>query len=302
MPGASRARGAPFLLRIEDLDPQRSRPEHEAGQLADLVALGIDWDGRPWRQSERRERHREAFERLRAQGRVYPCWCTRAEIREAALAPHVAGAAYSGTCRRSRARERARSRARRRPAAWRMDGGRARVAVADALVGETSAVVVDFVVWRGDPDEDASVPAYNLAVVVDDDDAGVGEVVRGDDLLASTPRQILLARRLGLASPRYAHVSLVLGPDGSRLAKRHGAVTLADRLAAGERVEEVLGWMAASAGLAEPGAALRAQRRARRVRPGAARAGAGDSRSAPPARAAPQRRPLKGRAVTDSNT
>jgi glutamyl-tRNA synthetase len=255
----ARSRRAPFLLRIEDLDPQRSRREHEAGQIADLEALGIDWNGVPWRQSERRERHREAFERLRAGGLLYRCWCTRTEIREAAQAPHDAADDYPGTCRRLTARERA-DRARRRPAAaWRVDAGAEYVRFEDAVTGPASAAVDDFVVWRGEADDAAGVPAYNLAVVVDDADAGVGEVVRGADLLATTPRQILLARLLGLAVPRYAHVPLVLDRDGRRLAKRAGAVTLAARLALGEDIEDIVGWMAASAGLAAAGGRLSAR-------------------------------------------
>src|SRR5579871_5407554 len=254
----ARSRGAPFLVRIEDLDPQRSRPEHEAAQLADLAAIGIDWDGTPWRQSERRDRHREAFERLRARGRLYRCWCTRAEIREAAQAPHGGGDAYPGTCRRLTASQRAQRERSGRASAWRLDAAAARVAFEDALAGPVTATVDDFVVWRGDPASGRSVPAYNLAVVVDDADAGVGEVVRGDDLLETTPRQILLARLLGLPVPRYAHVPLVLDTAGRRLSKRAGAVTLEQRLALGERVEDVVGWMAASAGLAPFGVAMRA--------------------------------------------
>jgi glutamyl-tRNA synthetase len=254
----ARSRGAPFLLRVEDLDPQRSRREHEAGQLADLALLGIDWDGVPWRQSERRERHREAFERLRGQGLLYPCWCTRAEIREAAQAPHVNVDAYPGTCRRLTTRERAERAWRGEVAAWRLDAGGMRVGFEDALAGDMKGSVDDFVVWRGDPNDRAGVPAYNLAVVVDDADAGIGEVVRGDDLLATTPRQIALARLLGLAVPRYAHVPLVLDVVGRRLSKRAGAVTLAARLALGEEVDDVVGWMAASAGLAPAGAVMSA--------------------------------------------
>ena len=249
----ARSRRAPFLIRIEDLDPRRSRARYAAAALTDLARLGLDWDGEPWRQSERHQRHREAFEALRGAGVLYECWCTRAEIREATQAPHAPSArAYPGTCRGLTRGERARRAAQGDPSAWRLDGGRARVAFEDLLAGPTEGVIDDFVVWRGE------LPAYNLAVVVDDADQGVGEVVRGDDLLETTPRQIALARLLGLAVPRYAHVPLVLGRGGARLAKRDGAVTLDDRLALGESVEEIVGWMAASVGFAAPGAVLSA--------------------------------------------
>jgi glutamyl-tRNA synthetase len=244
-------------MRIEDLDEQRSRQEYEEAALADLAALGIDWDGDPVRQSERRDRHREAFERLRAEGRLYRCWCSRAEIREALAAPHGPHAAYPGTCRRLPEHERAQRARSGRPCAWRFDADALRVSFDDLLAGRQDAVVDDFVVWRAGPGGEGTA-AYNLAVVVDDADQGVGEVVRGDDLLETTPRQILLARLLGLPLPRYAHVPLVLGPQRRRLAKRDGAVTLEERLARGESVEAVVGWLAWSAGLAPVGAQLRA--------------------------------------------
>lgn len=246
----ARSAGARFLVRVEDLDPGRSRREHEAAQLADLAALGLDWDGPVVRQSERRARHREALEALRAAGRVYPCWCTRAEIREAATAAHgpLPEGAYPGTCRRLSAAARAERERSGRPPALRLDAVGERVAFADRLHGEVAGVVDDLVLWRND-----DTPAYNLAVVVDDADQAIGEVVRGDDLLDSTPRQLLLARLLGLAAPSHAHVPLVLGPDGRRLAKRHGAVTLADRAARGETPADALAWMAASLRLAAPG-------------------------------------------------
>jgi glutamyl-tRNA synthetase len=250
----ARRAGARFLVRIEDLDPARSRPEHERGQLEDLRALGLDWDEAPVRQSERAERYRAALEALRAADAVYPCWCTRAEIREAATAPHgVPGAAaghalpagaYPGTCARLGPRGRAERERGGRPTAWRLRAEGARIGFRDALHGECAGVVDDFVLWRGD-----GAAAYNLAVIVDDADQRVGEVVRGEDLLEGTPRQVLLAARLGLPAPRYAHVPLVLGPDGARLAKRHGAVTLADLGAQGVGIAQVLGWMARTLGV-----------------------------------------------------
>jgi glutamyl-tRNA synthetase len=251
----ARSAGARFVLRIEDLDPQRSRREHEAGILSDLDRIGIEWDGEPARQSDRAPSHRAAFEALRAAGLLYRCWCTRAEVREAASAPHgQPGGAYPGTCRRLDAAQIAQRERDGRPPAWRVDAGARRVSFNDELHGEVEAAVDDFVVWR----ELDALAAYNLAVVVDDAADGVREVVRGDDLLETTPRQILVAELLGLAVPAYAHVPLVLGGDGARLAKRHGAVTLGERLARGESVEEVVGRLATSAGLAESGARLTA--------------------------------------------
>lgn len=247
----ARSAGARFKLRIEDLDPQRSRREHEARQITDLQAIGLDWDGEPARQSEGHELYREALARLGAEGRTYPCWCSRAEVRAAAEAPHgpLPEGAYGGTCRELTASERAqRARSASRPPALRLDAGGEEVGFRDRLLGEQSSVVDDFVLWRGD-----GTPAYNLAVVVDDAQQGLGEVVRGSDLVDTTPRQLLLGRLLGLPEPSYAHVPLVLGPDGARLAKRHGAVTLTDRAALGETPADVVTWMAQSLGFAEDG-------------------------------------------------
>jgi glutamyl-tRNA synthetase len=251
----ARSDGARFLLRVEDLDPQRSRREYEPGIRADLERIGIEWDEETARQSERAQAHRAAFEELRAAGVIYRCWCTRAEIRDAASAPHgsLAGA-YPGTCKQLGAAQIAEREREGRPAAWRVDGGERSVSFTDGLHGETAATVDDFIVWR-DLDD---LAAYNLAVVVDDAADGVGEVVRGDDLLETTPRQILLAELLGLPVPAYAHVPLVLGRDGARLAKRHGAITLDERLASGESLAAVVGWLASSAGLAPAGARLAA--------------------------------------------
>jgi glutamyl-tRNA synthetase len=245
----ARKAGARFVLRIEDLDPARSRREHEESQVADLRVLGIDWDGEPVRQSKRGALYREALATLESTGRVYPCWCSRAEIRAAAQAPHgpLPEGTYPGTCRRLTATERAeRERTASRPPALRLDAQAERIDFEDELHGRLDGVVDDFVLWRGD-----GTAAYNLAVVVDDAEQGIGEVVRGDDLIDTTPRQLLLIRLLGLPRPRHAHVPLVLGADGARLSKRHGAVTLAER-------PEALRWMAESLGLGAPGEAPRA--------------------------------------------
>src|SRR3954452_9947985 len=198
----ARSSGGRFLIRMEDLDTGRGGPGIEESQLAALRALGIDWDGPVSRQSERLPLYEAAIGRLD----TYPCFCTRAEIREAASAPHGVVGAYPGTCRSLSTAERAALEASGRPPALRV---------------RADGTVDDFVVRRGD-----GAFAYNLAVVVDDAEMGVDEVVRGDDLADSTPRQVWLGRALGLDEPVYVHVPLVLGPDGARLAKRHGAVTL----------------------------------------------------------------------------
>jgi glutamyl-tRNA synthetase len=228
---------------MEDLDAGRVRPQFYEEQLHDLAALGIDWDGPVVRQSARLALYEAAAAELRAQGLVYECWCTRAEIREAASAPHGDGpeGAYPGTCLRLTAAQRARRAASDRPPALRVRADGARVAFDDRLAGHHEGVVDDFVVRRND-----GAFAYNLAVVVDDGEQGIGEVVRGADLLDSTPRQLWLGARLGLAAPRYAHAPLMLGPDGARLAKRHGAVTLADRAALGQGAPDVRDELAAS--------------------------------------------------------
>jgi glutamyl-tRNA synthetase len=244
----ARSQDARFLMRIEDLDAGRVRRDLEAGQLEDLRAIGIDWDGRAVRQSERQELYAGALERLDDAGLLYRCWCTRAEIREAASAAHGERpeGAYPGTCRELTAAEVADREASGRPPAWRVRAGGVRVTFTDRLCGETAGEVDDFVVRRND-----GAYAYNLAVVVDDAEQGIGEVVRGADLLDSTPRQLWLGGRLGLAAPVYAHVPLMLGSDGARLAKRHGAVTLADRAALGQSPQDVRRELLAPFGLGD---------------------------------------------------
>ena len=243
----ARSAEARFLVRVEDLDRSRVRPGLEEAQLADLAALGLDWDGPIVRQSERMKLYEESIERLNADGLLYPCYCTRAEIRAAASAPHGISASdrYPGTCRELTDAQRAEREAAGRPPALRVRSEDARIAFEDRLLGRFEEDVDDFVVRRND-----GTPSYQLAVVVDDARQKIGEVVRGADLADSTPRQILLARLLGLPESRYAHVPLVLGPDGQRLAKRHGAVALSTRY---EGPEEVRAWMARTLGLAEAG-------------------------------------------------
>jgi len=239
-----------FVVRVEDLDQIACRPEFERSHLDDLAALGFDWDGEVVRQSERTHLYDAAIARLETAGLVYPCYCTRREVLDAAQAPHghEPEGAYPGTCRNLTADERAERAAAGRTPALRLHAAGTTVRFVDRLVGAYEGTVDDFVIRRRD-----GAPAYNLAVVVDDADQGIEEVVRGDDLVPTTPRQIHLARLLDLPVPSYAHVALVLGPDGERLAKRHGAVTLADHRAQGESPAQVLSLLAVSLGLAQPG-------------------------------------------------
>jgi glutamyl-tRNA synthetase len=235
-------------MRVEDLDAGRVRPGLETRQLADLRAIGIDWDGPVVRQSERQELYAGALAQLDAGGLLYRCWCTRAEIREAASAAHgpLPEGAYPGTCRELTAAQVAEREASGRPPAWRVRADDAVVTFTDRVRGPFTGAVDDFVVRRND-----GAYAYNLAVVVDDGAQEIGEVVRGADLLDSTPRQLWLGERLGLAAPGHAHVPLMLGPDGARLAKRHGAVTLAERAALGQSPAAVRRELLAPFGLGE---------------------------------------------------
>ena len=231
----ARSAGARFAMRIEDLDTGRVRPAYVQEQLDDLASIGIDWDGAVLVQSERTALYEETLAKLP----VYECFCTRAEIREAASAAHGPVDSYPGTCLRLSEAERQAKRAAGRDPALRVHAGAARIDFDDRLLGPQTGVVDDFVVRRND-----GAFAYNLAVVVDDAAQGIGEVVRGADLVDSTPRQIWLAHALGVQAPSFAHVPLVLGEDGRRLAKRHGDVTLREVDPA-----DAVAWMAGSLGL-----------------------------------------------------
>ena len=246
------ADGAELRLRIDDLDPATARIEHERRQLADLAAVGVEFDGPVLRQSERTDAYQSAIATLAAEGRTYSCYCSRREIREAASAPHVhlPDGAYPGTCRALTSTERSR-RAEARPAAVRIRAESVELTFDDRVHGATTTVVDDFVIQRND-----GVPAYNLASVVDDAAQGVEEVVRGDDLLDGTARQILLRQLLDLPAVQHAHVPLMVNDEGQRLAKRDGAVTLHDLRELGHDAADVRAALAESVGL--PGTAARA--------------------------------------------
>ena len=247
---AARSTGRDFLVRMEDLDLVTSSPVHERQQLADLAAIGLDHDGEVVRQSERFDLYRAHIERLEHDGRVYRCYCTRREIRDeidaAVSAPHgLPDGAYPGTCRDLTPDERAEREAEGRSPAIRLRTEGEWIDFDDRVLDHQRGRVDDVVLARAD-----GVPAYNLAVVVDDELQGVDQVVRGDDLATSTPRQILLQQLLGFERPEYQHVPLVLGPTGRRLAKRDGAVSVSELAAEGWTTHDVVAVLARSVGLA----------------------------------------------------
>jgi glutamyl-tRNA synthetase len=250
---AARSTGLDFIVRMEDLDRVQAAPEHEANQLADLAAIGLEWSGDVVRQSERFDLYRDALATLRARDLVYECFCSRrevrAEIENAPSAPHLPPGSYPGTCRtltaprRQRFLDDGRTPALRLRAEESWGATPSLIEFTDLVAGPWSGGVDDVVLQRND-----GVPAYNLAVVVDDAVQGVTQVVRGDDLLTSTPRQIHLQRLLDLPTPAYGHVPLVFGSDGERLSKRHGSVTLGELIDAGVSPEAVVGTMLRSFG------------------------------------------------------
>lgn len=216
----ARTCGGQWLLRIDDLDRERCRLVFEDDILRTLERFGLYWDGAVTRQSENTAAYAEAFERLHTIGVVYPCGCSRTEIARLASAPHPGEEIpYPGTCRQGLATS-------KQPRAWRLRTAGATVAFDDLRHGRIMhdfAVSGDFVVRRVE-----GFFAYQLAVVVDDHLSGVNQVVRGDDLLDSTPRQVLLHQLLGWPLPQYCHLPLVTGPDGGKLSKRDNMVSLAD--------------------------------------------------------------------------
>ena len=237
----ARSTGRRFLMRVDDLD-DRTHADIANRQLDDLAAMGLSWDETPEWQSEHPARYDEVIAQLGDGDLLYECYCSRRDIAQAPQAPHAPQGAYPGTCRELTDTEREIRRAETgRPPALRLRTDAIVHTVHDLLHGDYTGIIDDFVVRRGD-----GVAAYNLAVVVDDAAAGIDQVVRGDDLLPSSPRQAHLAKLLGYPEPTYAHVALVLNEDGARLAKRDGAVTLAEIgvQRAFAQISESLGWPA----------------------------------------------------------
>ncbi|MFT4086431.1 MAG: tRNA glutamyl-Q(34) synthetase GluQRS [Gordonia sp. (in: high G+C Gram-positive bacteria)] len=247
----ARSTGRDFLMRMEDLD--RVREGSAQRQLADLAALGLSWSDPVVYQSTRLASYREVVDSLIRDDRTFECFCTRREILDAPSAPHAPPGSYPGTCRDLTEAQRDARRA-ERPAAIRLRAGTSSFTVSDVLHGEFTGDVDDFVLLRND-----GTPAYNLAVVVDDAASGIDQVVRGDDLLSSAPRQTYLATLLGHASPVYAHVPMVLNDSQIRLSKRDGAITLAQLAEHGLDADGVLSLIAESLDLAEPGEPVTAE-------------------------------------------
>ena len=245
----ARSTGSRFVLRFEDLDRVTSRPEFVVSQTEDLRALGLDWDDEPLVQSTRFDAHHEAIDRLIANGHTYECFCTRREIAEATQAPNGPSTVgpYPGRCRLLTEYQRADYRAAGRVPAVRLRSPCATASVFDRLQGPSIFPVDDVVLRRND-----GVPAYNLAVVVDDAFQRVEEVVRADDLLPSAAPQQIIARLLDLPPILYVHVPLAVNAAGQRLAKRDGAVTIRQLAAQGISGAQALAMLARSLDLCAP--------------------------------------------------
>jgi glutamyl-tRNA synthetase len=251
---SARSRGGRVVFRMEDIDSPRVKPEAAQAALEDLRWLGLDWDERPIFQTGRRVLYESALRTLQDKELVYPCTCTRSDVERAASAPHAEheGAAYPGTCAGRRVVDA--ETLGDRPYAWRFRVDQETIEFLDGFRGLTRvqlhSVGGDFVVWKSKVPaiSQGATPAYQLAVVVDDAAQQVTEVIRGDDLVPSTPRQLLLYEALGLAPPSFIHVPLVVGPDGRRLAKRHGDTRLASIRQTGVQAEALLGLLAWSCG------------------------------------------------------
>ena len=245
---SARSAGGRFLLRIEDLDVPRCPARLSRQCIEDLTFLGFDWDEPPVFQSERTPAYERALSRLRDQGLIYPCFCTRAQLHEAAPNEGDTQFVYGGACRNLTAQEAA-VRALSRSPALRMRVPEEVFRLTDGLCGAIEENLArdcgDFVVRRSD-----GLFGYQLAVVVDDAESGVTEVVRGRDILSSTPRQLFLQRALGLPQPRYVHIPLLRDEQGRRLAKRDGDIGL-EALSKRFTPQEILGLLAASCGLLE---------------------------------------------------
>ncbi|WP_366933925.1 tRNA glutamyl-Q(34) synthetase GluQRS [Brevibacterium renqingii] len=250
----ARQTGRRFLWRIEDLD--RVRAGSAESQLAVFAELGVAPDERPLIQSQRQEIYARALRGLDEVGLVYECYCSRKDIAQAPSAPHAPPGAYPGTCRDlgedERAEQRRRLERNGRQPALRLRADNREHQIDDVLLGRVSALVDDLVLRRGD-----GVFAYNLTVVVDDAASGVDEVVRGDDLASSAPRQAYLAGLLRAPAPGWVHVPLVLNTEGGRLAKRDGAVTYQQLSAQGWTRADVFAWMQRSLGLQDVGSEWR---------------------------------------------
>ena len=245
-----RSQNGSLILRIEDLDIRAHNPQYTSLLLDDLQWLGLTWDKGPYYQSKRTELYQEALLDLKHQGLLYPCFCSRADLH-AAQAPHASDGTYvyAGTCRNLSQSEREELSTHKIPAT-RMQVPNAIYTFEDRVYGPTSQNLAescgDFIIQRAD-----GVFAYQLAVVVDDADMGITEVVRGSDLLSSTPRQLYLQDMLGLSHPIYAHLPLLVAPDGRRLSKRIHDLDLGVLRSQGKTPEEILGFLAYCIGLAE---------------------------------------------------